>query len=140
MRELPRIINELRDHPERLVLKDIPREYTLGAGHCKFFRNKLKYLANRHMQLLVECSIRGINVDQNLRVDLYTLPDHIQLFCCNNWTPTKQDHSILIDRLKERFQLRGKAYHLTENNCKIRIDCDDSFGVYYVQKLAKYLD
>ena len=40
-REIPRVVNELIDHPERLVLKDIPKQFTLNAGHVKFFRNKL---------------------------------------------------------------------------------------------------
>lgn len=139
MRELPRIVNELRDHPERLVLKDIPKQYTLASGHVKFHRNKLLYLAKRHESLLAECKVRGINIDPNIRVDLDSLPDHIKMFCCNDWTPTKADHAILIDRLRERFTLRSKAYHVTVNCHKIRIDSELEFEVYYVNHLQKYL-
>lgn len=138
-RELPRIVNELRDHPERLVLKDIPKQYTLGAGHCKFFRNKLLYLAKRHSLLLEECAKRGLSINKDIRVDLDLLPDHIKMFCLNDWTPSREDHRILILRLIERFSLRGKAYHMTKNNTKLRIDTDAEFNVYFNQHLAKYL-
>lgn len=139
MRELPRIVNELRDHPERLVLKDIPKQYTLASGHVKFHRNKLLYLAKRHESLLAECKVRGINIDPNIRVDLDSLPDHIKMFCCNDWAPTKADHEILIDRLRERFTLRSKAYHITVGCHKIRIDSELEFEVYYINHLQKYL-
>lgn len=139
VRELPRVVNELRDHPERLVLKDIPKKYTLSSGHVKFHRNKLLYLAKRHQSLLDECNVRGINIDPSIRVDLDSLPDHIKMFCCNDWTPTKSDHTILIDRLKERFALRSKAYHITQYGIKNKLDSDESFSVYYTQHLQKYL-
>lgn len=138
-RELPRIVNELRDHPERLVLKDIPKQYTLGAGHCKFFRNKLLYLAKRHSLLLEECTKRGLSINKDIQVDLDSLPDHIKMFCLNDWTPSNADHRVLILRLIERFSLRGKAYHMTKNNVKLRIDTDAEFNVYFNQHLAKYL-
>lgn len=139
VRELPRVVNELRDHPERLVLKDIPKQYTLSSGHVKFHRNKLLYLAKRHESLLAECKVRGINIDPNIRVDLDSLPDHIKMFCCNDWTPSNADHRLLILRLIERFSLRSKAYHMTKNNVKMRIDTDAEFNVYFNQHLAKYL-
>lgn len=139
VRELPRIVNELRDHPERLVLKDIPKQYTLSSGHVKFYRNKLLYLAKRHQSLLAECKVRGINIDPKIRVDLDSLPDHIKMFCCNDWTPTKVDHTILINRLRERFDLRKKSYNMTIDYHKIRIDSELEFVVYYVNHLQKYL-
>ena len=133
------MVNELRDHPERLVLKDIPKQYTLASGHVKFHRDKLLYLAKRHQSLLDECKVRGIKIDPSIRVDLDALPDHIKMFCLNDWIPTKADHHVLILRLIERFSLRGKAYHMTKNNVKLRIDTDAEFNVYYINHLAKYL-
>ena len=65
VRELPRIVNELRDHPERLVLKDIPKQYTLASGHVKFYRNKLLHLA----KACSTCSSASLNLAANLRLD-----------------------------------------------------------------------
>lgn len=138
-REVPRIVNELIEHPDRLVLKDIPKQFTLGNGHVKYFRNKLLYIAKLHQATIDECHKRGIKIDPNIRVDLNLLPYHIKMFCLNDWTPTKADYATIIDRLVERFNLRGKAYYMTKDNQKIRIDSDTEFNVYFNQHLAKYL-
>lgn len=138
-REIPRIVNELIEHPERLVLKDIPKQFTLGNGHIKYFRNKLLYIAKLHQATIEECKKRGINYDKSITVELDKLPDHIKMFCLNDWTPSREDHRVLILRLIERFSLRGKAYHMTKNNVKLRIDTDAEFNVYFNQHLAKYL-
>lgn len=138
-RELPRIINELRKHPERLKLKEISKEYTLGQGHIKFFRDKLLYLAKRHKGLIRELSLRGVNFDKTICVDLEDLPVHIKMFACNDWTPTKRDHSILIERLDERFNLRKKSYHITCNGVKSVINCSASYKEYKIKHFNKYL-
>lgn len=138
-REIPRIVNELIEHPERLVLKDIPKQFTLGNGHIKYFRNKLLYIAKLHQATIEECKKRGINYDKSITVELNKLPEHIKMFCLNDWTPTTSDYRIIIERLRERFALRGKAYHMTKNNTKLRIDSDSEFNVYFNQHLAKYL-
>lgn len=45
LRELPRIFTSVN---KRLTLNktfdDIPKEFVLGLGHCKFFYNKLDFL------------------------------------------------------------------------------------------------
>lgn len=138
-REIPRVVNELIDHPERLVLKDIPKQFTLNVGHVKFFRNKLLYIAKLHQATIEECKKRGINYDKDIVVNLDDLPDHVKMFCLNDWTPTTSDHCIIIERLRERFALRGKAYHMTKDNIKTRIDSDEEFNVYYTNHLKKYL-
>lgn len=138
-REIPRVVNELIDHPDRLVLKDIPSQFTLNTGHVKFFRNKLLYIAKLHQACIDECAKRGINYNKDIVVDLDKLPEHLRMFCCNDWTPTAQDYRLVILRLIERFSLRGKAYHLTKNNVKSRIDSDEDFNLYFNQYLAKYI-
>lgn len=111
-REMPRIVNELKKHPTRFVKGDIPKNYTMGNGHVKFFRDKLVYLQIRHQQLCDEMDLRGINRNPDIRIDLEGLDDTIKQETLNNWTPTKQDHKINFSRIKERFNLRKKAYHL----------------------------
>lgn len=138
-RELPRIVNELHKHPERLKLKEIPKEYTLNKGHVKFFRNKLVYLSKRHTALIAELRNRGLSFDTNIKVDLDNLAPHIKMFACNDWTPTRRDHSILIGRLDERFKLRKKAYHKTTEGVKTSINCNESYAEYKKAYLDNYL-
>lgn len=44
-------------------VKDIPSEYVLGAGHCKFFYNKLDWLYCRFKKLLIELEFRDYKID-----------------------------------------------------------------------------
>lgn len=138
-RELPRIVNELEKHPRRYKAKDTPASYTLNAGHVKFFRDKLLYLAKRHRELKRELRKRNINHDKRIKVELHYLPDHLKMFCCNDWTPTQQDHGVLIERLQERFDLRKKPYSITDGANKTVIDCEHSFNEYCNKHLGKYL-
>lgn len=55
-RELPRVFKLARPCP------DAPKEYVLGAGHVKFFYDKLGFLACRFVELVNECKKRGFNV------------------------------------------------------------------------------
>lgn len=140
-REIPRIVNELDRYPSRLVLKDIPPTYTLNAGHVKFFRNKLLFIQKRHNMIIKELTNRGINFDHSIKISLDNLAPHIKMFACNDWIPTKVDHSKLIVRLDERFILRKKAYHLSDSNGgKVKIDCADSYATYKNDNLIQYLD
>ena len=139
-RELPRIVNELIDHPKRFVWKDIPAEYTLGKGHVKFMRNKLLFLAKRHASLIAELDLRGMKYNVDIVVQLDKLTPALQMIACKDWCPTKRDHTILIERLDERFYLRKKKYHMTTcNNTKSVVNCDETYNEYKVQHLDKYV-
>lgn len=139
-RELPRIVNELEKHPQRFNIKQIPSDYTLNKGHVLFFRNKLLFLAKRHRELKRELRKRGIKHDKRVKVELYYLAPYIKMYACNDWTPNSDDHSILIERLQERFDLRKRAYHMTSNGVKHTIDCEHSFNTYLNKHLAKYFE
>jgi deoxyribonuclease (pyrimidine dimer) len=138
-RELPRIVNELAKHPERFKVRDIPKEFTLNKGHVTYFRNKLLYLKKRHASLIKELSARNINFSKDITVNLEVLAPHIKMFACNDWTPSKRDHSILIERLDERFALRKKSYHLTKGTIKEVINTDESYITYRKHCLEKYI-
>ena len=64
-RELPRIFTAVRKLKGQLP-KDIPAEYTLGKGHCKFFYNKLEWLHARYVNLYLELIRRGYNLDSSI--------------------------------------------------------------------------
>lgn len=138
-RELPRITNELEKHPKRFKPEDIPPQFKLDTGHVKFFRNKLLFLAKRHREIKRELRKRNIKHDKKVRVELHYLAAHIKMFGCNDWEPKPRDHSILIERLQERFDLRKTAYHITVNGDKLKINCEHSFNEYLNDNLAHYL-
>ena len=131
-RELPRIPNELIKYPNRLKLEEIPHTYTMGAGHVKFFRDKLLWLSERHTMLCNEMDSRGINRDPNVCVDLSSLPSVTAMFAANDWSPTCQDHLVNFDRICERWQLRKRKY--TYNGGIV--DCDHTFTTYREKALA----
>jgi hypothetical protein len=60
-REITRVPNTIRSG--RAVIKDIPRKFTLGQGHVKFFYNKIGYIKDRYEQLYDECIARGFNIE-----------------------------------------------------------------------------
>ena len=137
-RELPRIVNELEKYPQRFDIKKIPKEYTLNTGHVLFFRNKLLFLAKRHREIRRELRNRNIKQNKNIKVNLHYLAPHIKQFACNDWQPNSDAHSILIERLQERFDLRKKAYHITRADGKHKINCEHSFNEYLDQHLSHY--
>lgn len=138
-RELPRIVNELEKHPQRFDIKKIPPQYTLNKGHVTFFRDKLLFLAKRHRELRRELRKRNIKHDKKIKVELHYLKPHLKMFACKDWEPTQPDHSILIERLQERFDLRKKPYHITTPQGKRVINCEHTFNEYLNENLAGYM-
>lgn len=125
-RELPRIINEMKTYPGRYKPADTPAKYTMGKGHCKFFRNKLLYLKKRHELLAYEVERRGFKTKTPISVTLDDIPTPLYGVLCNDWTPTDDDHHINIQRLMERFYVRGKPYYFGN----VKIDDDFTFCRY----------
>lgn len=78
----------------------IPKEYTLGTGHCKFFINKLKFIADRYEQLTQEMKRRGYKPNPIERQELLKGIDS-RLY--NDYTPTQQAIEINKQRILERM-------------------------------------
>ena len=95
-REIKRIPNTITSGRAKIV--DIPKQFTLGKGHVKFFYNKLGYLKNRYEELYVECKNRGFNVTYYGHA-WDNIPEHLM----NNYQPTQQDKEIIEQRIKERL-------------------------------------
>jgi len=96
-RELPRIFKLARQ------CSDAPDEYVLGAGHVKFFYNKLKYLYDRQCQLVNEMLVRGYKPTY----DPQTLLDEwqpIKSDLWNDWLPTQEAMTINRQRIADRLQ------------------------------------
>lgn len=122
-RELPRIPNELLQHPNRYKAQEVPASYTMGQGHVKFFRNKLLYLQKRHKALCLEMDKRGIKRDISVVVDLSEF-GVLSSVLCHDWQPTTKDHHINVERLLERWEARRKPYHYG----KVKLVDDYSFN------------
>jgi deoxyribonuclease (pyrimidine dimer) len=80
----------------------IPKEYTLGTGHCKFFINKLGFIATRYEQLTQEMQRRGYKPNAIPRSDLLA---GINPKLYNDYVPTPE----AIEINKERIELRLKG-------------------------------
>jgi deoxyribonuclease (pyrimidine dimer) len=104
IRELPRILNTVKSGKAKIENKtDV---FKLGTNHTTFFYGRLKYLVNRHKDLVNEAKIRGFNIMDYS--DCYKdIPPHL----FNDWRETKEARELL----KERINLR-----LTESKQKIR--------------------
>ena len=90
-RELPRVFKLARSG------NDIPGDYRMGAGHVKFFYDKLGYLKRRQESIIKECLRRGFNI-QHRSVD-FDIPADL----AGDWAPTNRDMAINRDRIRERL-------------------------------------
>ena len=104
LRELPRIFTAVNKRLDKdLSFDDIPKEFTLGDGHVKFFYNKLRFLIDRHCFLRFEyyCRFkknRQFKPDQSMLhrwvfKDLFN--DHMP------WRPSEKQ--LLVDRISTRI-------------------------------------
>lgn len=145
-REIIRIVNELRNYPERFCITgNVP--YTLNKGHVKQFRDKLLYVAKRHRRLRLEMISRGLKVNENWRIKRDQLVGNVRLHGMNDWTPDPKAYHLNIERIQERFDLRKKAYHMTyvtklSNGTlqreKVTVNCEHEFNNYLNKHLIKY--
>lgn len=94
--ELVRIPNAVRTG--KAVIKDIPRQFTLGTGHVKFFYDKMGYLHQRYTELTAECIARGFNI-----TDFSDSFEGIAPSLWKNYNETAQDRKIVVDRVNERL-------------------------------------
>lgn len=66
-REMVRIPTLLRDtltkKSRNEINRSIPSEYTMGAGHVKFFLDKMKFLHDRYVSISDELHLRGYNLN-----------------------------------------------------------------------------
>jgi deoxyribonuclease (pyrimidine dimer) len=99
--ELLMLLGYAKKYPD---IKDIPKEYCLGKGHIKFFKNKLKYLEKRHKLIREEMKKRGFK--PKLKANLKGYSKNL----CNNWKPCKKDFEIIKKRIIWKIKLKPKFY------------------------------
>ena len=94
-REIKRIPNCVR--AGRYSLAGMPARFTLGAGHVKFFYNKLGYLRRRYEEIYRECALRGYKV-QYFGGAFDGVPPEL----LGDYTPAPEDRVLLVQRLAEK--------------------------------------
>lgn len=94
-RELKRIPNTITSG--KAVVKDIPKQFTIGSGHVKWFYIRLKYLHNRSNELYLELLKRNYDVEDYSSC-FENLPQHLY----NDWDDSSAK-PILVERITERL-------------------------------------
>lgn len=101
-REITRIPGNLRKSLNRsskpFSMQEIPAEYVLGAGHVKFFYDKMQFLEKRFNSLVAEMLRRGYSPTYR------ECPAFSQVSrrFYNDYQPTKAAIEINKQRIKER--------------------------------------
>lgn len=98
-REIKRIPNVVSKG--KYCLTGQPTEFTLGAGHVKFFYTRLKYLKNRYEELYKECLRRGFNVTY-----YGTAWDNVPDEMMNDYIPSEKDRQIIQKRIQDNNDKR----------------------------------
>lgn len=87
------------------ILKDLPLEYTFGAGHVRFFYDKLLYIKNRHDSLKEEGILRGITLT-SITIDLSGIPKPF----LNDYSPTEEAIGLNLERIKAKIDMKPTFY------------------------------
>lgn len=99
--EIIMLAEYIRKHP---VVKEMPESYRLGKGHMIFFKNKVKYLKERHDKIAKEMKRRGFKPVKKL--NLKGIPKNL----FNNWRANSKDKKIIKKRLLTRIKQKPSWY------------------------------
>ncbi len=86
------------------IIRNQPKEYCLGKGHITFFKDKIKYLKERHELLKKEMLKRGFKTSKTINLNKYP-KDYIK-----GWKPKVKDKEIIKKRLITKINLKPKYY------------------------------
>lgn len=78
----------------------IPTDFCLGAGHVKFFTDKLIFIENRFIDLVNEMINRGYKPQFTSLADK-TRPKNPDWY--NDWQPTLESQTLIRERIAERL-------------------------------------
>jgi deoxyribonuclease (pyrimidine dimer) len=113
--EILMLLGHVDKFPE---IKDQPLEYCLGKGHINFFKNKIKYLKDRHEIIKNEMNKRGYKTSKTIKLNKYP-NTHFK-----NWIPKPKDKEIIKKRLIFKINLKSNYYRYygEKKNKKFLID------------------
>lgn len=100
LRELPRIFTAVKNRlSTNKDFNDIPKNFTLGNGHVKFFYNKCQFLSNRHHSLRLEYFDRYKKHYDFDYQRISSIPDKF----FGDYKSTDNEKQLLIDRISTRI-------------------------------------
>jgi deoxyribonuclease (pyrimidine dimer) len=105
--EILMLLGYVAKHPRIKIIKgksEIPEQYTLGKGHIRFFKDKLKYIKNRHETIKKEMKKRGFKTDRTITLMLYPKSLH------NDWEPKQEDYKIIQERIAWKINKKPRYY------------------------------
>lgn len=100
-REILLLAGYVERHPS---LENLPKEYALGRGHMRFFKDKLGYLSKRHESIRAEMKKRGFTPRIRLSTKGFSRR-HL-----GQWKPGKRDIEIAKRRLLQRLLGKPRFY------------------------------
>lgn len=91
--------------PQR-IKQSIPKQFTLNAGHVKFFYDKLGFLKRRFDILADEMERRGYTPDRTRK----SMFDGFHSMWYNDWESNSNDDKIVKDRIEFRISQKPHLY------------------------------
>jgi len=101
--EILMLLGYVRRYPE-VKPGEIPKTFTLGKGHIKFFKDKILYLKKRHECLKDEMRKRGFVPEKTINTNEFSKA------LVNDWVPNKQDKEIIKARIIEKLRKKPAYY------------------------------
>lgn len=99
--EIMMLVGHVKKHEN---INYIPEKYKLGTGHINFFKNKLKYLKERHE--LIKNEMRKRNFKARKTINFKGIDKKL----INNWKPQKNDFKVIINRIICKISQKPKWY------------------------------
>jgi len=105
--EILMLVAYIKRHPRP---DNLPKEYCLGTGHQRFFKNKLLYLKKRHELLKKEMRKRGFTPNKTLSLKRFKKE------LLKDYKPKNKDKKIIKKRLIQKLNKRPKFYRYYSKN------------------------
>ena len=99
--EILMLLGYVRKYPDA---DNIPKNFCLGKGHIRFFKDKLVYLKKRHELIKKEMVKRGFKAEKSINLREFSKK------LMNGWKPRKKDIKTIKKRLKEKIKPGFRYY------------------------------
>jgi len=104
-REIKRLPSVLSKAIKCNSINKVPNKFCLGAGHVKFFLNKMLFIFNRYNVIKNECILRKFNIT-DYSSNFLNIDDQYM----NDYIPTNDEYNLLKERITERINNSNKQY------------------------------
>lgn len=99
-----------------VIRNQIPEEFTLNAGHVKFFYDKLLYVQKRYESLKHECRTRSFNLNEDRVIYLF---NEFPLRLYNDWSPDAKSDKIIKERIILRLRAKPDFYRYYKQKIEV---------------------